>query len=274
MKFSDTLHGIARRWYIVVPGLILTAALAIGAWFLVAPGYNRSATQLLIPGANSMPEGANPYLFLGGLSPAADVLVRALSSQNVMTEIADLNPGAEVEISRDTTTAGPIILITVTADSDAAAGEVLDFLVDRTGVILEEFQAIEDIPVENQMTVIPVTVDSQSVLQQRTRLVATAGAAIVGLVLTLLLAGLVDGLSQRRRHAAEERAADVEGETADADPDAVDEAPETTSTPPDTRDSEPTPPDTRDSAPKSPTRGNDNGKDDDEPALAQYRSER
>lgn len=199
MNFADTLRGLVRRWYIVIPGILVTAAIALGAWLAIPTGYQRSATQLLLPGANSMPAGANPYLFLGGLSPAADVLVRAIGAKNVLNEVVKKYPGVQIEISRDTTTAGPIILITVTAGSDAAAGEVLGQLIDRTSTVLDEFQQAENIPAQNRVSVIPVTVDRTSTLQQRSRILGASGAAIVGLVLTLLIAGLVDGASQQRK---------------------------------------------------------------------------
>jgi hypothetical protein len=210
VKFTDTLRGLLRRWYIVVPGILIAVAIAIGAWFAIPPGYNRSATQLLIPGANSMPAGANPYLFLGGLAPAADVLVRALGSENVLNDVVEQHPGVEIEISRDTTTAGPLILIDVTASSDADAREVLGLLVERTATVLKDFQEEERIPAANRMSVIPVTVDKQSVLQQRDRLVGTVGAGIVGIVLTLAVAGLVDGLSNQRRRRRESADTDLD----------------------------------------------------------------
>lgn len=199
MNFSDTLRGLVRRWYIVVPGLLVAVALVIVAWIVIPPGYNRSATQLLLPGASSIPAGANPYLFLGGLAPAADVMVRALGAENVVNEMSEEHPGVEIRISRDTTTAGPIIFIDVTAQSDADAEEVLGLLVKRTATVLEDFQREELIPVRNRMTVIPITVDEKSVLEQRSRILGAAGAGIVALVFTLFVAGLVDGLSQHRK---------------------------------------------------------------------------
>jgi hypothetical protein len=199
VKFTDTLRGLLRRWYIVFPGIIIAAALTFGAWSAISPGYTRGATQLLIPGASSIPDGANPYLFLGGLAPAADVLVRAIGSENVLNEMTDKHPGVDITISRDTTTAGPIIRISVTAKSDADAATVLGLLVERTATVLEDFQQEEKIPAANRMTVIPITVDKRSVLEQRGRIVGAAGAGIGGLVLTLLVAGIVDGLSQQRR---------------------------------------------------------------------------
>ena len=199
MNFADTLRGLVRRWYIVIPGILVTAAIALGAWLAIPTGYQRSATQLLLPGANSMPAGANPYLFLGGLSPAADVLVRAIGSQEVLDDVVNQHPGVRIEITRDTTTPGPIIVITVTAGSDAAAKEVLGLLIDRTATVLNDFQQAENIPVRNRVSVIPVSVDTLSVPQLRSRLLGTAAAGIVGLVLTLLIAGIVDGASQRKR---------------------------------------------------------------------------
>jgi hypothetical protein len=199
VNFADTIRGLLRRWYIVIPGLVVTAAIVLGAWLAIPTGYQRSATQLLLPGANSMPAGANPYLFLGGLSPAADVLVRAIGANNVLNEVVEKHPGVQIEISRDTTTAGPIILITVTAGSDADAGAVLGLLIDRTSTVLDELQQEENIPAANRVSVIPVTVDTKSTLQQRSRILGAGGAGIVGLVLTLLIAGLVDGSSAQRK---------------------------------------------------------------------------
>ena len=208
MRFADTLRGLLRRWYIVLPGIIITASLAVGVWFAIPPNYYRSATQLLIPGVGNMPEGANPYLFLGGLAPAADVLVRAIGSENVLDEMSEDHPGVEISIRRDTSTAGPIILISVTASSDADAEAVLEQLVDRTATVLEDFQRAEGVPTGSRMTVIPVTVDDQSELQDRTRMLGVTGVAIGGIVVTLFLAGLVDGFGQRERREASESSDD------------------------------------------------------------------
>jgi capsular polysaccharide biosynthesis protein len=199
VKFTDTLRGLWRRWYIVVPGFLVAASVAIGAFFVISPGYERSATQLLIPGADSMPVGANPYLFLGGLAPTADVLVRAVGSENALNELIDKHPGAEIKVMRDTTTAGPVILITVTAPSDSAAREVLGQLVDRTATTLNDLQVTENIALKNRVTVLPITVDDKSVVQQRTRLLGAWAAGIAGVLLTLLVAGYVDGMSLQRR---------------------------------------------------------------------------
>ncbi|TDW29931.1 hypothetical protein [Cryobacterium psychrophilum] len=211
MYLTDTLRGLWRRWYIVMPGILIAASLAIGAWYLIPPGYERSSTQLLVPGAGSIPDGANPYLFLGGLTPAADVIVRAVGSENLLNEVVAEYPGVKIEVSRDTTTAGPVILIVVTAPSNAAAGEVLGLLVERTAMVVDDIQKTEGIAAPNRMNVLPVTVDSRSVLQERNRFIAAGAAGFIGLALTLLLASLVDGFSLQRK-----RDGDGAGSTAEA----------------------------------------------------------
>jgi hypothetical protein len=223
MTLADTLRGLWRRWYIVIPGILLAAALAAGAWSVIPPGYERSSTQLLIPGAASMPEGANPYLFLGGLTPAADVLVRAVGSENEKNDVIEEYPGVEIKVTRDVSTAGPVVLIAVTAASDADAEEVLGVVVNRTETLLDQLQETEKIAETNRVTLLPVTVDSQSLLDQRNRFLAVAGVGLAGTALTLIVASLVEGLSVRRK-----RRGEVGGEPEDTDrsaePDYVDDA--------------------------------------------------
>ena len=218
MKLADTLRGLLKRWYILFPGLLIAVAIAVGAWFAIPPGYSRSATQLIVPGESSIPEGGNPYLYLGGLVPAADVLVRAVGSENTLNDVAEKYPGIDIEISRDATAAGPMILITVTAKTDAAAKNVLTMLTDRTATVLDELQAVESIPEANRMTVIPVTVDEQSIEESRSRFLAAAGAGIVGILLTLVIASLAcaSGRAPRERESA--RDSDDPNETGVVDP--------------------------------------------------------
>ena len=66
--------SLGRRWYITLPGLLLAGLLAFGAWYVVPPSYQRSASEFLVPGTGSLPENANPFLYLSGLSQVADVL--------------------------------------------------------------------------------------------------------------------------------------------------------------------------------------------------------
>lgn len=204
MNLVDTLRAFARRWYIVLPGMIVSVALALGAWHLVKPQYERTATQVLLPGEGSLPQTSpNPYLFISGLTEAADVVVRTAGSNNVINDVTKEYPGVKVEIARDPTTSGPVILTTVTAGDERDAAKVLQLLVKHTTMTLAHLQTEERIGAKYQIKLTTLSIDDQSQLKQRKRLLASGGAGGGALALTLLLASVADGLLMRRKSARE-----------------------------------------------------------------------
>ena len=221
MNLADTLRGLWRRWYIVVPGLILTAVVAFAAWQGIKPDYERTGTQLLLPGTASIPENGNPFLYLGDLSQAADVLVTSMSSEQELAPLLDGHPGAQIEITRDPRTSGPQILTTVTARSDAEAALILHNTIAETAHQLDNLQDVDAITAGNRISIKSITVDDNSTLNQKTRLLAVGGASLAMILLTLLVAALVEGLSTRRRRRTSGDGATEESEGAliNADPD-------------------------------------------------------
>ena len=206
MNILDALRGLVRRWYITVPGLLVGIAAACGTWFAVAPDYERTATQILLPGMGTLPEDStNPYLYLGGLTVVADVVVRTVGSEEALRDLYEQNPGVIVAITRDGSTAGPVILITVTAPTDALAGSILKELITQTAVTLADLQAEAGIVPDNRVTVTSLAIDRIGIPQQRTRMLISAATGGGLVLLTLVGASVVDGLaaSPRRRKAAD-----------------------------------------------------------------------
>jgi hypothetical protein len=209
VNLADTLRALLRRWYIVVPGLILAVVVAIGAGQMIKPDYERTGTQLLLPGTASIPEAGNPYLYLGGLSQAADVLVTTMSSANELDPILDGHPGAEIVVSRDPATSGPMLLTRVTARTDADAQQILTAVIARTEHALDNLQDVDGITAGNRIGIKTITLDEQSTLQQKTRLLGVVGSGLAVGLLALLVAALVDGLSTRRRRRAAPASSDA-----------------------------------------------------------------
>lgn len=232
MNLLDTLRGLARRWYIVVPGILLAIGAALGAWMLVPPAYERTASQLLLPGLGTLPEGAsNPYLYLGGLSAPADVLVRAIGSEDALRSTLEEFPGAEIEITRDPAASGPVVLMRVTARTDSDAGAILEALLREAAVTLNDMQADEGIPARDRITITQVSIDTEGTVQQRQRLVASVGAGLGVLLLALVLASVIDGLatrSARKPHAPEDASGEDDpddgDEPLDAEPESAEDA--------------------------------------------------
>jgi hypothetical protein len=260
MNTADTLRGLVRRWYIVVPGILLAVAAAVGAFAVVHPGYQRTASQVLLPGEGTVPPGAtNPFLFLGGLTQAADLVVQVMKSDQGLAAVSAEYPGTTVVVQRDPTTSGPVIQIVVTAKSDAAAAGALSALVEKSDEVLTRLQTEQHVDAKDRMTISTLTQDTSSTLQQKTRILMTAGAGLTVLILTLVVASLVDGLSRRHRRSRKRsarRTAEVPEPARLFDPVAPDDrAPVDDPEPldrdphdPDPRDPDPHDPDPRDPA--------------------------
>jgi hypothetical protein len=203
MIFSTILHGIRRRWYLLIAGLIATAAVGVFAYQQTDPTYERSASELLVPGSQTVPEGGNPFLYLGGLAQASDVLVRALGARDLQGPIQSEYPGTSVVIDRDVSTSGPIIIITIEGKDDTAVREVFQRMLEAAPTTLNSLQSQASVPRPAQITILPITIDVESTINDKGRLQAAAMAIAAGLVATILVLTLVDGLilarGRRRR---------------------------------------------------------------------------
>ncbi|WP_019180089.1 hypothetical protein [Microbacterium yannicii] len=231
MNLADTIRVLVRRWYLTLPVLILAFAGGIGAFLVVEPTYERTAKLLMLPDTASIPAEANPYLYLSGLSPVADVLTRASGSQQFLDEVTEGVPGGAVSITRDFETASPVIVITASALADEAAALMVDETIDHVTDTLEDLQTAEGIADGRRLSIQTLTVDTAGTVVQRTRLLATGLAVAAGLLLAIVLPALVEGLTRRRRRMRAASSPDAEyahstptaDGTADLPPDDVDE---------------------------------------------------
>ena len=146
MEMRVVWRSLRRRWYLVLALAVLT----LGATFLVAQRvgetYEATGTVLVFPPSQTEgPTGEmseeNPYLSLGGVGQARDVVVRALTSKQVGDAFGEDYPvGTTYEIVPDYTNSAPIILFTVEAATPDVATEALSSLIDRVPVELEKLQ--------------------------------------------------------------------------------------------------------------------------------------
>ena len=224
MLASNLLSASLRRWYVIVLGVLLTA----GATYLVydasEPTYEISGTAVLLPGSSTVPDGGNGFLYLGGLNPALEVLMRSVNSDATSTEILGDDPGITgYTVERDSDASGPILLVTATSDTPQGARTILRAVLDTLPVRLAALQNDVAVPDAARMSVLDLAVDEKPTALTNDRTRGVLGVAAGGLVATFLLTALVDGLvlsiARRRRQRREQRAAEAE-----AGDDAVDSA--------------------------------------------------
>lgn len=197
MNVLDVLRGLRRRWYISIPGTLIAIAATFGMWTITSPEYERSASQLLLPGLGVLPDDStNQYLYLGGLAPVADVLARAVGSGEMVQKYRA--EGAQVTIERDGSATGPVLLVTVKANNEPEVEDVIDAVLKETISTLDELQAEQGVAESDRVTVSTIAIDSKSTVSSRSRFL-NVGVVGAGLVLTtIVLASAVDGLSARR----------------------------------------------------------------------------
>ncbi|MEO9239028.1 MAG: hypothetical protein ABI418_13175, partial [Jatrophihabitantaceae bacterium] len=131
MSFASIGRALVRRWYVSVLGILITVGLLAGAVVEVPATYQARASVLLLPPKTKLE--ANPLLGLGGLQEVSDVLARAISDSETADQILAIGSGGKYSVGRDTSTSGPIILITAEASTSTAALAIKRALIDKLG---------------------------------------------------------------------------------------------------------------------------------------------
>ncbi|AXH96398.1 hypothetical protein [Ornithinimicrobium avium] len=196
--FSWTLlTALRRRWYLLLLSLLVTAAATYLVVDRVPPTYELRADVVLLPPDALLEEGENPFLALGGLNQALDVLVRAFPPE-LRQEVHDTT-GAEFEVVRDPGASGPIMLVTATAPTPSGVDQALGAVLDATPRILEGIQDDTDVPAEDQIISMVLY---QEVTPERSLTPTLRAGVLVGgvsLLAGVLAIAAVDGLLLRRR---------------------------------------------------------------------------
>lgn len=210
MILSDLVNALLRRWYVVLVGLVGTALLCFLVAARVAPTYESTATATLVPGESTIAQRGNPLLYLDGLILARDVLVRSLSSDDVREPILEAFPGADFAVDSDPATSGPMIVIEATASTPEAASGITARVLDELPARLEVLQDEVESPAADRISVLRLAEPAAPATVNTAVIRAIGAVAGAGVVATLILTGLVDGLiggrRQRRPNRSRERA--------------------------------------------------------------------
>jgi uncharacterized protein involved in exopolysaccharide biosynthesis len=199
MTLSNLLRNLGRRWYLVLAGLLITTGLCFATYSAISPTYERAASVLLLPGAQTIPAGGNPYLYLGGLGQASDVLVSAVNASSVRTSILLGHPATEISMTRDPASSGPLVTVSASGPNDADVTATLERALTAIPQTLSELQVQANVPTTARITSLQLTTDPTSVLIRKNQFQAVGLVAAGGTALTLLIVGFVDGLLLSRQ---------------------------------------------------------------------------
>ncbi|MFZ3415709.1 hypothetical protein [Arthrobacter sp. 3Tela_A] len=208
MTTPQSLKVIVRRWYLVVSGILFTAVLCWGASQVVPPSYDAQGSMVLMPPPAAVGDEGNPYLQLGGMSEALDVLVRQANAPAVRDRVLEAYPSATYTIEPDRSTSGSIVVVQATAETEAESLTVLDQAMETLPAVLTRMQdELAVIPVQ-RIDIMPVVVDAEATLNSKQTLQMLAVTVVVGLSGTLMFTALADGLLLARAGRTETPAAE------------------------------------------------------------------
>ena len=208
MQVHKILKSLIRRWFIVVLGLALTA----GACFFLqqsAPdNYKAQASLVLLPSTKSVGEAGNPYLGLGGMSEALDILTRKMSSEEFKESIREQSGASTFTAEADKGTSGAILLITASSHDEDQALRILDTVMNQAPVALTQLQDVLNVPTSSRISTMKLLEDSKAVPEVKARTQLLLVTAAGGVAFTVLITALIDGLLLSRKHRRSEERTD------------------------------------------------------------------
>jgi capsular polysaccharide biosynthesis protein len=199
MFLSELPRVLLRRWYLVLVGLIVTVGAAYQTTQVVPPDYTVTAEALMLPPSSSVPAGSNPYLALGGLDAAADVLSKSLSSEAAAAELQAIGSRGEFTVALDPDTPAPLVLVTATASVPQDAAATLALVLDRLPQTLKQIQQAANVPQNAYITSTVITKSTEAVKSSKPQVRSLVIVLGAGIALSLFLAAAIDALIMVRK---------------------------------------------------------------------------
>jgi hypothetical protein len=206
----DVVRSCFRRWYVLLPLLLITAWYGHQAYAAVKPVYYSQAVIGLAPpntrvesAAPGQPLPRNGLLDTGGATLLANMSALGLREPAVVDRVVAAGGlhdySAKLFPVPATAPPIPLVLIEVLAPDPAAATKTLELVSNEMTASLETVQRQAGVPADMMVGSFVVTPPSVPIAAMPTRTRSTASIFVAGLGLSVLVTVLVDVLLVRLR---------------------------------------------------------------------------
>lgn len=216
-----------RRWYVIVPLLLMTAWYSYHFYGVVQPVYDgKSVVGLTAPNFRVLDTEpghevrGNGLLYIGGAQLIAEQTALGLREPSVVDRVVAAG-GVPWYVSKTVPlNAGqlPLITIDVTAGKPAAVTKTLEVILAQTQVTLRSLQQQAQVPEDQMMTPFLVSPPGVPTASYAARFPSTAQRFLAGVALSILLTVLVDVLLTHRKSRTQERQQVLVGASAGPNP--------------------------------------------------------
>lgn len=199
MRTADARSPLLRRWYILLVGLLVSGALGLTAWMVTPPKYTARGLVMLLPSVEAVGPKGNPLIEMGGLDLPARLLVAYFSSEPAQTALQEFDDVAEVDVTMEDSTRGPVIAVDVAHETSDGALKALHFVVDAIGPNLAQIQSTTSTPEDAIIRSMPLVLDNLAERDFSVAIRIVVLACALGICATLMAVYVLDGLLLRRR---------------------------------------------------------------------------
>lgn len=207
MDLGEILRVMLRRWYIMVPMLLLAGVVAWVAAVVVPTQYESASTVSLLSADVSNEDERNPFLnFDASLVAMADYLGRSLQSTEANKELQTLGVTESYTVGLATGAQGPFLTFTVTGTDEAhvlrSAATLTKFAEER----LERIQHDYGVASKDMIRMNAIVPPQKPVAKMKKKiegvLVGGGGTTVTALLLTFVAEGVSRSRARRRGGAA------------------------------------------------------------------------
>jgi uncharacterized protein involved in exopolysaccharide biosynthesis len=220
VDFFDTLVLLCRRWYVVVPMLVLTLVATFFAYSSSASTYSATSSVLLaVPPAPTTSTSANgtvitpcsenPYCSSDQLQSLGNVVSLAMNDPVRSASVLQGHGSASYKVILSSDTRSPILDVSAVAHSPSEATGALKAVLGAVREELRKRQTDVGVKPSNFITAQAVVTTAPKV-QSGGKIRSALVTLGIGLALTLMMAFLVDALLSSRRRRKTPHAADNE----------------------------------------------------------------
>ncbi|WP_202204310.1 hypothetical protein [Streptomyces virginiae] len=214
MSIREMGAVLRRRWYVIVPAILLSLLAALHLYRSVPVAYQSQSSVALLDSsaaAKLPPAFGNPISNAGGaLVVTADVLIRTLSGADAARELHSLGVTDPYTVGFAANTSGPLLTLTVTGTDREKVLEETNLLTGFAGEQLNALQAAAKGAAAYMVQTAPVVLRRPPVPQLKSRYQQVLGVLILGVGGGFVLSFVADALLAARRR-RRERATEAAG---------------------------------------------------------------
>ncbi|MEU1476572.1 Wzz/FepE/Etk N-terminal domain-containing protein [Streptomyces sp. NPDC005760] len=188
MDLAEIFRVMRRRWYVLLPGLLLTIGLTVAVALTVPVTYQSQSTVVLLNSEKATKAyDGNPFLSTQtSLTGMADSLARNLNSDASLRELKSRGATGTFEAKLADNAQGPLMWLTVTGTDKKAVLKSDRILTSYADERLVQFQKQQSVTTNAMIRMTTIVAPQNPAAQTKTRLEYMVMAGGLGLVLSLV----------------------------------------------------------------------------------------